>query len=406
MILKNKTLQTLAGANLFATLGISLFNIILLTYAKNFPHPHWFVSVVSIATILPNVFGSYTGRLADRTPQKQRWLITTKLVQAALYLCLAQIIDQQTVVVFYVVVGINVISDVLGNYGGNLLNVIIQKRVDSTQRQQVLGFNQSVGTLMEPLGQAIGVGLLAQTHNYALAGVFNALAFLLSALCLFVGRTTIQTSVTVNPKIDERRVWQTLRSVIEQTMGLSAFSFLGILMLLNISSMGFDGILNLVFLDQANQLPVPYAVAILLTNVTFVVGNVLGAMTKHTWFDHLNMVQLLTLSIVTTILDFSLLLVAPRLSLILGCVLITAFTDGKLNPVAFSLLMDGVDTSLTGTLLGTVSAIVTLATPVGSTGLMLLYNLSGANVAFSCAIAIAAGTLVWTRFAYHYTSTH
>lgn len=64
-LLRNRTLQTILSANFFTTLGVSLFNIILLTYAKGFSNPHWFVSVVSVATVVPYVFGGLTGRFAD-----------------------------------------------------------------------------------------------------------------------------------------------------------------------------------------------------------------------------------------------------------------------------------------------------------------------------------------------------
>ena len=133
-LLKNRTLQTIASANFFTTLGVSLFNIILLTYAKNFPNPHWFVAIVSVVTVVPYVFGGLTGRLADQTRRKTNWLIGTKVVQAGLYLVLAQVITQQTVVVFYVVVAINFISDLLGRYGGSILTIVIQDRIDPDDR--------------------------------------------------------------------------------------------------------------------------------------------------------------------------------------------------------------------------------------------------------------------------------
>ena len=69
-LLKNRTLQTIASANFFTTLGVSLFNIILLTYAKNFPNPHWFVAIVSVVTVVPYVFGGLTGDSLIRRAEK------------------------------------------------------------------------------------------------------------------------------------------------------------------------------------------------------------------------------------------------------------------------------------------------------------------------------------------------
>ena len=147
VLLKNRTLQTIASANFFTTLGVSLFNIILLTYAKDFHDPHWFVSIVSIVTVVPYVFGGLTGRLADQTRRKTNWLISTKFIQAGLYLVLALIINRRTASIFYTVVAINFISDLLGRYGGNILTIVIQDRVAPDDRQQVMGINTSVSTL-------------------------------------------------------------------------------------------------------------------------------------------------------------------------------------------------------------------------------------------------------------------
>lgn len=85
---------------------------------------------------MPYVFGGLTGRLADQTHRKTNWLIGTKVVQAGLYLVLAQVITKQTVVVFYVVVAINFISDLLGRYGGSILTIAIQDRIGPDDRQQ------------------------------------------------------------------------------------------------------------------------------------------------------------------------------------------------------------------------------------------------------------------------------
>lgn len=297
VLLKNRTLQTIASANFFTTLGVSLFNIILLTYAKDFPDPHWFVSIVSIVTVIPYVFGGLTGRLADQTRRKTNWLISTKLIQAGLYLVLALIINRRTASIFYTVVAINFISDLLGRYGGNILTIVIQDRVAPDDRQQVMGINTSVSTIIEPLGQTLGVLIIAWWQNYALAGVVNALTFILAAVCLLVGRSAIRTTpqVAVQPRHD--RVWLVIQRVMMTTTGMGAVSYLGILMILNVATMSSDAILNLMFIDLAPRMHVSYSAVILMVNVVFVAGSVLGGITKNTWFDRFSLFQLLLAAI-------------------------------------------------------------------------------------------------------------
>jgi MFS family permease len=68
---RNRAFVTLTVADLFETIGTSLFNIILLTYARTFAQANLMVSLVSVATVLPGIFGMLTGRLADSQTNKR-----------------------------------------------------------------------------------------------------------------------------------------------------------------------------------------------------------------------------------------------------------------------------------------------------------------------------------------------
>lgn len=399
-IIKNKTLQTIVSANLFATLGVSIFNIILLTYAKSFFTSHLFVSIVSIALIIPSIFGGMTGKMADQTQQKTNWLILTKIIQVILYLFLAQIINHKIVFVFYLVVGINLISDIIGNYGGNLLTIIIQDRIEDRSRQQTMGLNSAISTLVEPLGQSVGVFVITQTHNYSLAGLINALTFLVSAICLIVGRRSIATTTRVKPKRTANGLWPIIQKLMLQTTGMGAISYLGIVMVLNIVVVSFDAILNLLFIDLAPVLKINYAVAILTINITYVVGSVWGSVTKKTWIDRLNLFQLLLVTLMAPIIAFSLLLFYPNFYLILLSMFIVSFMSGKMDPKMFATMMPQIDPHMTGSVFGTISTIVTLGAPIGSTGIIILYNLYGGKIACLCALILSLSSIIWALLAY------
>lgn len=399
-ILKNHTLQTIASANFFATLGVSIFNIILLTYAKSFPNPHWFVSVASIVTVVPAVFGGVTGRVADQTSKKTNWLVGTKLIQAGLYLVLAQIINQRTVFIFYTIVVINLFSDIIGNYAGNLLTIVIQDRIMGEDRQQVMGINTSVGTIMEPIGQTLGVIIISQTHNYALAGVINAVTFILSAVCLTMGYHAVLSTKKVAPQPVAEGVWQVIRKVMIKTTGMGAVSYLGIIMILNGVSVGLDAILNLLFIDLAPSLNIDYSFAILLINIVYVMGSVLGSITKDTWIDHLDLFQLLLVTLGAPVIAYSTLLLYPKLIPILVSMFVVAFMSGKLDPKMFATMMPQIDPHLTGTVFGTISTIVTVASPVGSVGIVLLYNLVDGTFACVFALILITVSFIWALWAH------
>lgn len=394
-ILKNHTLQTLASANCFATLGMSLFNIILLTYAKGFVQPKLFVSIVSIATVCPYALNLIMGDLADRTTVKATWLIGTKFIQALLYFGLALIINQHTVTAFTIVVSLNVLATLLGNYGSSLFNVIVQNRINVTERQPAFGFIQSVGTLMSPAGQSIGVLIIAATHNYALAGVVNGVTFLGAAVCLIIGYSTIATVVPATKQPSLAKIWQLAKGALQQATQLPAISYLGIIMLLNILAMSIDAVLNLYFLTAAAKLGLPYATAILSTNIVFMVGSILGGISSQTWLDQLSFRHLTLLTTIAIGTVYLGLLLLPNIGLIMVTLFISAFCTGKLDPKMYALITATVDSNLTGTVLGLVSTTVTIGAPAGSIGLVLLVNLVGVQPAFIVAVGLAGVICLW-----------
>ncbi|ETY73332.1 MFS transporter [Lactiplantibacillus fabifermentans] len=395
-ILKNRTLQTLVGANFLATLGISLFNIILLTYAKSFAQSQWLVSVVSVAEVCPFMFNIVMGRLADQTRAKARLQIVTKFIQAGLYLILAQLINQHTVGIFYLVVLCNVMSTLCGNYGSSLFNITMQNRIAAADRQQAYGINQSVGTIMSPVGQALGVFVLAVTHDYALAGYVNATTFLLAALWLLAGYRQITVPFMTTKKAPFRSVWRTASQVIYAATAMPTVSFLGIIMLLNVVSMSLDGVLNLYLLRLTPKWGLPYATVVLVVNIVFVIGNVLGGITKRTWADRLTLRQLTFLTTLMTGMTYVMLLVWPTLPGIVLAILVAMFFTGKLDPKMYALITMKVTPNMTGSVLGLISTVVTIAAPAGSTSIVLLYNLAGPAWAFSVAIVLALIVSGWT----------
>ncbi|CAM3148508.1 MFS transporter [Lactiplantibacillus plajomi] len=393
-IIRLRAFQAIATGNLFATIGISLFNIVLLMYAKSFPNPHWYVSMVTVATLLPYLFSGITGKLADRSASRPHRLIYTKFFQAGSYVLLAGVINQQTALVFYLVILINVVSDIVGGYGEGLIKLMIQRQIPATLRQQAIGLNTSVATLIAPVGQTMGVVVMSQFHNYAVAGLINAAAFVLSALCLLWDDQPLAPAPMVE-KTTHQPIWPALTKAVRRAFGLSAVNFLGIIMIANICDTSLDGILNLFFIDLSSELPVSYGTAIVLTNCVYVAGSVLGAASRHTWLDRVTNLSLLLITTAATGLAYMVLLIAPRFTLILLSVLVVAFCNGKLNPRLISQLMQVIPAQNTAAVLGTVSAVVMMAAPIGSMFILLCYNLYGATIALTIVLTLAVMTFGW-----------
>lgn len=300
----NKSVLTLTSANIMETIGISIFNIILLTYAKNFSNPNL---AVSIAMVIPGILGFIAGRLEDKSIKKSNYLIVSKLVQAVLYLILALIINQHNYFIFLAIVGINVFSDFLGLYSSNLRMPIIKDKVATDSTQQVLGLNQSITTFLQPVGQAFGIMIIGVTENYVLAGIINALTFLITAFILYVGRNNIDTQ---NKKLNENQTEQS-ESIIKRTMnilsesaGLDIFHLLSSLVIVNAIGSSIDGIINLFLIDHPNLSIFPFAVEILLINVVFVLGTFLGSIMKTKIVDQLTFKTTVIVTVTLMILTY------------------------------------------------------------------------------------------------------
>ncbi|MCV3321089.1 hypothetical protein [Pediococcus ethanolidurans] len=74
--------------------------------------------------------------------------------------------------------------------------------------------------------------------------------------------------------------------------------------------------------------------------------------------------------------------------------------SGKLDPKMFATMMPQIDPHLTGTVFGTISTIVTVASPVGSVGIVLLYNLVDGTFACVFALILITVSFIWALWAH------
>ena len=383
----NKTSLTITGANLAETLGISIFNIILLTYARNFQHPTALVSIVSLGSIVPGVLAVIIGRLADYSLDKRWFLIGAKLAQAALYVMLALIITKRTFILFLVVVLINIVSDCLGIYSASLRLPILKERIPDESRQQMLGLNQSVTTLLQPVGQSLGITIIAATHDYALAGYINALTFLIAAFILILGRRTIDVRIEAHPKKQHASdLRHQVIAILQHSSGMNIISLLTSIIVVNGVAASIDALINLFILNHPHLTTLPFSVEILLVNVLFIAGSVIGSLAKSQFLDHRSYRAIMATATLTILVLFINFIALQSYWLLLGGMSFTAFCLGQLNPKLTAQIIATTDQTIIGTVTGALSSLVTIAVPLGSIGLVLLYNVIAPTMAYSTGI--------------------
>lgn len=385
----NKTINIILGSSLFESLGVSLFNIILLTYAKGFTNPNLLISVVSVATVLPAALGIFLGRIADSTKNKGYALCIVKFIQAITYLLIGGMISKTNIVFFYLIVIFNLFSDALGEYSYSLKAPLIQKAVSKDLQEQVLGINQSITILLTPLGQALGVLIISISGNYQLASWINSLTFFIAGIILFIGQKNLNFHINTL-KQDENFISLVKKSkhILEDISQISFKTLILSLILLNGIGTGIDGILNLFILNHSQSIPLSFSSAILILNIVFVVGSIAGNVLPIKPLQKLSLQALISIIILEMIVMFFSLLLQQNYWTILALMFVIAFSLGKLNPKFSALIMNNTPAEYIGSIFGIIESIITVSSPLGSIFLVTCYNIFSEQFTFFVAILI------------------
>lgn len=388
-ILKNKTAVLLLSADFFETVGTSIYNIILLTYAKSFIYPKLFVSIVSISMIIPGVLGFIFGRLSDQTRKKSMNFTAMKFCQFLLYMILAVILLKKNIATFAFTIVINIASDCIGQYCGSLRASIIQKRIVKEDRRATLGLSSVISSLIIPFGQSLGVIILKVTGAYYLAAIANALSFLISGLITFGGQKLIYYCdnqhhvMTKKNKVDMNKI----REATIKTTSLSFVNFMVCFGILNAVAVGTNSAVNLFFISYPHTTPFSFSVSLIIIDTFGIIGSILGSIANISWLQNKSIKILLiygSLSIMGIYLN---LLLFKNFWITVLLEFLSDFISGFMNPILDSRLMQYTNSENMGTIWGLIGTLVTVSIPFGSVGLVLLYNAISPQAMFIVAIA-------------------
>lgn len=396
----NRAFVTLTVADIFETIGTSLFNIILLTYARTFAQASLMVSLVSVATMLPGVLGIITGRLADTQSNKRGWLVGLKFIQAMLYMVLAQLITSKQVGLLLIIIAINLCSDVLGMMSSSLRMPLLQAKVTANLQEEALGINQGIGVLVQTLGQALGVSILAATGDYQLAGYLNSVTFLLAGVVLLCGYGALKLpSVPAATTPPFRQLLQQVRVAMEAGAHMNVLALLASVLLLNAVGASVDALLNLYLIDHGAALPLSFGGAVLVMNTAFVIGSVAGNLLHTGWFQKWSFRAVMLTTVVTFEGLFINLLSWQNYWVVVTVMMIGGFCMGQANPKLMASLLKVADRQIVGSLSGIINSLATISIPIGSVGLVLLANVVGPQAAYLTAMGLllACGGCLFIR---------
>lgn len=194
--LKNIKYRTLLNSDLIDSIGNSLYDIVFFIYASTVPNKSLAVSLASMATIVPALLSVIIGVWADRASKKVNYMILTRLSQALLFMALTFLIGlNKSFGLFLVLLLINIISDILGNFGNGLSLPLLQHSVAEKDLNSAMGLYTASNTTIQVVFQAIGATLIVGfNYNYPLFGLINAVTFGLAGLIIFAHRQQLQVA--------------------------------------------------------------------------------------------------------------------------------------------------------------------------------------------------------------------
>lgn len=390
-ILKNKTAMLLLSAAFFETIGTSIYNIVLLTYAKTFVHPKLFISIVSISMFIPGLFGFILGKFSDQTRRKSMSFTSMKFCQFLLYIFLAIVILKKNIATFVITILINIISDCIGQYCGSLRASIIQNRIDDEDRRSTLGLSSVISTLVVPLGQSLGVIILKITRAYYLAAIANALSFLISGLITLGGQKLIhyysdsnKISTNSHLEVDKDKV----KTAIYKTTALSFLNFMVCFGLINSVGASIDSVINLYFVSYPHATPFSFSVSLVILNTFNIIGSILGNIINISWLSRKSIKTLLIYGSTIIIFIYLNFLLCKSFWLTVLLMFIVGFFIGFINPTIDSKLMQNTDPAIMGSIWGIIGTLATVSIPFGSVGLILIYNAISPQAMFIIAIVL------------------
>lgn len=198
LLRKNKTFASLLSSSIFSMLGTSLFNIVFLIYASSMPHPKMMISLAELCLLLPIIFAAYTGFLADRTKNKANFMIRASWIQAVLFFLLIFLMMEKNWISFWSIAGVKILTDLITSYKSGLRAPILQNNLSAEEIQPAFGQIQGLSSIIEIIGQPLGVTILALSHqSFSLVVLINGILYLLSGFFLLIFRKKL-TFKTVN----------------------------------------------------------------------------------------------------------------------------------------------------------------------------------------------------------------
>ncbi|MEG0730899.1 MAG: MFS transporter [Vagococcus sp.] len=369
--LKNRNYRTLTNASLLNAIGNSLYNIVFIVYASTLSFNTLAISLASATIFIPSFFQPFIGHIADKTKNKFKWVIISRIGQVILFLSLARLILLEgTLSLFLILLLINVLGDCLGMFSGALQLPFIKLLVPEDDLVEAMGFQNGLNTLIQLIFQGVGaLAIVKLNYNFSLFGLINSFTFLLAALVI-ITQYNVLSSLEKQLTTHSFPATSSFKKDFKETIQIFMSNpFLKMLIsyavLINLLFSSSEGLINISLLKREvlwfGNLPNTIA----LISISTSVGLLLGSLLTMDFFKHIKTNSIISLVLGNAfLLSISIVVIQSKLLLIL--LLFTfGYLLGKLNPRLSAYMISEVPEKKLGLTSGIFNVLVMAGTPLG-----------------------------------------
>ena len=373
LLFRNHIFALLSLSRFLNSLGAAIYNLVFVVFAASMPHPSLAVGIANLIVFIPSLFTIFIGMKADHTAKKTNWLIRIGYLQASLFILIALMTKIPGYLAFSIVCFLNIVSDSLSDYRGGLQLPIMQKNIPSEDLMEAYSFNQLLSMVCSISGQALGVWLLAISHqNFALVASINALTFLLSSTCLFIRRSQLThepIQADARQKVsflqECRDMYRNVTTIFADEEVHNFGKLLLSLVFINALGGSISGIYNLQFLHHP-FFHFSYSQSLLVLEVVTILSMVWASLTPHDYFSKQSLHHIL-LWIAGGLTMLGLANILVRWDIL--CLLLVTFLGylvAKINPKVSSLLMSKLPAEKLASTSSFLGLMVSFAMPLGT----------------------------------------
>ncbi|AYG01415.1 MFS transporter [Lactococcus allomyrinae] len=394
LIKRNSTFRSLFLCNVFNTMGSNLFSLAFIIYASTYPNSKMYISLAALLMVFPTFLNAYMGYLADHTINKKRALFITSWIQSGLFITVALVIAQRTLIIFLFCILMNLVDELFAMYKDGLELPIMQERVSSNDIQSAYGLMQGISSLIGIVGKPVGLMLLALLgHSFSILALVNAGLYLISGFVLLGSRNSLDVTVNLDQEKFHFSIKTTLSQIGEVFKRDQAASATNLIIMVLIINFSINGILPLIDLAMVHHNPFDssFGFAVTVFSITFSLGIFISSIFMNDLFHKGSLTAILRTILVLLIL-FSLLIIPFGLAAV-AVLFIIGYAFAKVNPKLTSIIIQMIPKEDLATVRGGISTFFATASSLGVLVYVALANIIGVNftfslIALSCLITI------------------